>query len=500
MFELHEEDFWIRRGAQAEWLPTGHPLVPLAARVPAREGPISLRESWILELGDFPDEPLYALYVDGARVGHFNDWPSRWPPREEAGAFGRAALPRSVSALEGVDPHGPEPWPHPSRHAEHLHAIAAAPDDDRPRARYSDWLERQGQPFRAAFLRLESGLPYDSERTDYVHPMLSHYADERWQGRPPVWCWWQVDDFVRGFVERLWLTGHDVAFLPEYLGSPYLLPRHVRLENHELHGRTAAALRSPMLAATRSLRLSYMRVLADAVDALVESPHLDGLEALVIDHGYVADDQLQRLTKRFSPRLHHLPLGWFRVQTLRGGSSRTLDFHDYDEAVGYADDTASERDELPFAEAVVRDSRLELVEAGVHYGYRARLRAREGVERRPPPPVAPVARQSGPEVPADGWAFRCELSPGEALATLRGLPLGWDWHLVDDEPPWRKLIISRTDGVGTWLTIFANTPRYLLEVMAPSSLTPHAMRPADVVSTLQGLVLPALGAADVRRM
>lgn len=33
---------------------------------------------WRLALGDFPAEPLYALEVDGATVGTFDDWPAAW--------------------------------------------------------------------------------------------------------------------------------------------------------------------------------------------------------------------------------------------------------------------------------------------------------------------------------------------------------------------------------------------------------------------------------------
>lgn len=40
----------------------------------ARVGPTQ----WRVTLGDFPDEPLYTLFVDGNRVGDFDDWPAVW--------------------------------------------------------------------------------------------------------------------------------------------------------------------------------------------------------------------------------------------------------------------------------------------------------------------------------------------------------------------------------------------------------------------------------------
>lgn len=33
---------------------------------------------WAVRLGDFPDEPLYTLTVDGAAVLSFDDWPPAW--------------------------------------------------------------------------------------------------------------------------------------------------------------------------------------------------------------------------------------------------------------------------------------------------------------------------------------------------------------------------------------------------------------------------------------
>lgn len=35
-------------------------------------------ERWTIRLGEFPDEPLYALAIDGVEVVRFDDWPPLW--------------------------------------------------------------------------------------------------------------------------------------------------------------------------------------------------------------------------------------------------------------------------------------------------------------------------------------------------------------------------------------------------------------------------------------
>ena len=35
-------------------------------------------ERWAIEIGDFPDERLYSLKVDGKAVGSFDQWPAAW--------------------------------------------------------------------------------------------------------------------------------------------------------------------------------------------------------------------------------------------------------------------------------------------------------------------------------------------------------------------------------------------------------------------------------------
>jgi hypothetical protein len=33
---------------------------------------------WKLKMNDFPDEPLWSLFIDGRRMADFSDWPPEW--------------------------------------------------------------------------------------------------------------------------------------------------------------------------------------------------------------------------------------------------------------------------------------------------------------------------------------------------------------------------------------------------------------------------------------
>ncbi|HEY1189441.1 MAG TPA: TIGR02996 domain-containing protein [Gemmata sp.] len=94
-----------------------------------------------------------------------------------------------------------------------LAAIRAHPDDDTPRLIYADWLDENGQPDRAEFIRLQC-LP----GADETQLMREAELEERNRGR------WLVGlgvpqfaeanwEFRRGFPERLatdidWALGH----------------------------------------------------------------------------------------------------------------------------------------------------------------------------------------------------------------------------------------------------------------------------------------------------
>ena len=55
---------------EVRWVETGNPQKPWRAAVG--------KASWEIQVNDFPAEPLYTVFIDGERVGDFDDWPSAW--------------------------------------------------------------------------------------------------------------------------------------------------------------------------------------------------------------------------------------------------------------------------------------------------------------------------------------------------------------------------------------------------------------------------------------
>src|SRR4051794_24185031 len=91
-----------------------------------------------------------------------------------------------------------------------LNAIRDNPDDDAPRLIYADWLDENGQPERAKFIRLqieESRLPeWDERRSDLNHEakVLQLKNQKRWRKGLPLWA---KGAYQRGFLQQLHMSG-----------------------------------------------------------------------------------------------------------------------------------------------------------------------------------------------------------------------------------------------------------------------------------------------------
>lgn len=103
-----------------------------------------------------------------------------------------------------------------------LAAVLAAPDDDGPRLVYADWLDEHGDPARAEFIRVQielarfpKRLPGEFDRTELAlrareQTLIQRYAEDwlaplKAKGEP-LMNRSSHGQFVRGFVEIVWLT------------------------------------------------------------------------------------------------------------------------------------------------------------------------------------------------------------------------------------------------------------------------------------------------------
>jgi hypothetical protein len=85
---LHDHHADVR----VRWRATWSHAVPLQAEVGG--------SVWVLRLGDFPDEAMYTLYVDGEPCGQLDDWPEKW--ERPARVTLRVDLVPWAAALESV--------------------------------------------------------------------------------------------------------------------------------------------------------------------------------------------------------------------------------------------------------------------------------------------------------------------------------------------------------------------------------------------------------------
>lgn len=90
---------------RVRWRETGDDGAPWQAEV---EG-----KTWLIRLGDFPNEPAYRLEIDGTPAGVFHDWPETW--LRGAAVDADFPAPAPVIAL----PEAPERWPQRYADGEH---------------------------------------------------------------------------------------------------------------------------------------------------------------------------------------------------------------------------------------------------------------------------------------------------------------------------------------------------------------------------------------------
>ncbi len=210
------------------------------------------------------------------------------------------------------------------QHEAFLRSIIETPGDDGPRLIYADWLDENGDPARAEFIRVQCRLATadedaperrDLQRREY-ELLADHWGD--WAaplvGRVRHWR------FRRGFVEQVKLEAGqflkepwrllDFAPIqelevrhptPEEMRA-LLASKHIRritrlnLDHAELGDAGASQLAdSPNLARLTGLSLRFTKIGTDGLLALARSPHLRSLQSLNVTANDLPRDALARL-------------------------------------------------------------------------------------------------------------------------------------------------------------------------------------------------------------
>jgi uncharacterized protein (TIGR02996 family) len=91
--------------------------------------------------------------------------------------------------------------------------ICENPQEDTPRLAYADWLEENGQAERAEFIRLQCEAWNLTPQYSSIHEartraseLLKRYGDKWYRELPSVPGVEWSSLFVRGFVDKVWLT------------------------------------------------------------------------------------------------------------------------------------------------------------------------------------------------------------------------------------------------------------------------------------------------------
>lgn len=172
-----------------------------------------------------------------------------------------------------------------------LAAIHDAPDDDAPRLVFADWLEENGQPERAEFLRIQVEMRRERERHDRITPRL----DELFLRQKDIFArpWGDVarqcganaiSHYSRGFPNYLQIgatqlvkLGPDIAI---WIGP------HTRIELYDCAGAMKMVAALPDLHHIRSLTIGRGSEPTphrdEDLEAFFASPHLGGLRELEI--------------------------------------------------------------------------------------------------------------------------------------------------------------------------------------------------------------------------
>jgi uncharacterized protein (TIGR02996 family) len=188
-----------------------------------------------------------------------------------------------------------------------LRAIRESPGDDGPRLVYADWLDENGQPERAEFIRIQHRLAQMDE-DDPERPLLKDREWEllavhgkAWRAQMPKWIRAEQHEFRRGFVSWINLTPRAYTRKASAL---YRTTPIAGLQLRNMYYQTAEVAACPLLARLRSLKIHYAGLTGDDVAVLIASPHLTNLQELSLPSNRISVEGARALAHW--PRLAQL--------------------------------------------------------------------------------------------------------------------------------------------------------------------------------------------------
>jgi uncharacterized protein (TIGR02996 family) len=186
-----------------------------------------------------------------------------------------------------------------------LQAILEAPDDDAPRLIYADWLEENGDPERAEFIRVQVALARideDAPRAELEERervLLEKHRDD-WLQRLPAWAHKQAV-FRRGFVAEVHAS---VAQLKRGARSLFRAAPLEGLCILKANERLAELVALPVLARFRDIDLNRNKLTDKALQTLLGSGHLGQPRSLNLDFNNLTTRSAEALEA--TPALHRL--------------------------------------------------------------------------------------------------------------------------------------------------------------------------------------------------
>ncbi len=206
-----------------------------------------------------------------------------------------------------------------------LAAILAHPDEDTPRLMFADWLEENGQPERAEFIRIQCAPDADEAAEERAAELENRNRSKWLAGLPqfPGARW----EFRRGFPEYLDVSG---KLMLERYDAFVRVPWLRCLSLHALRGRGLAGdfanrpwnsrwvelefdadtssrdvvvlVNCPQVSQLRRIELVMNVITPDVIAALAKSPHLEHIRRLHL-YGDRDDPRFALLRERFGDRL-----------------------------------------------------------------------------------------------------------------------------------------------------------------------------------------------------